>query len=36
MLEKIVNINYLYEFKDNPYKVRDDEEMAELVESVRQ
>ena len=36
MLEKIVNINDLYEFKDNPYKVRDDEEMAELVESVRQ
>lgn len=36
MLEKIVNINDLYEFKDNPYKVRDDEEMAELIESVRQ
>ncbi len=36
MLEKIVNINDLYEFKDNPYKVRDDEEMTELVESVRQ
>ena len=36
MLEKIVNINDLYEFKDNPYKVRDDEEMVELVESVRQ
>ena len=36
MLEKIVNINALYEFKDNPYKVRDDEEMVELVESVRQ
>lgn len=36
MQEKIVNINDLYEFKDNPYKVRDDEEMVELVESVRQ
>ena len=36
MLERIVNINDLYEFKDNPYKVRDDEEMVELVESVRQ
>ena len=36
MLEKIVNINDLYEFKDNPYKVRNDEEMVELVESVRQ
>ena len=36
MLEKIANINDLYEFKDNPYKVRDDEEMVELVESVRQ
>lgn len=36
MIEKTVNINDLYEFKDNPYSVRDDEEMAELVESIKQ
>lgn len=30
-----VNIKELYEFKNNPYKVKDNEEMAELVESIK-
>lgn len=35
MSEKMVSINDLYEFKDNPYKVKDNEEMADLVESIK-
>ena len=31
----MVSINDLYEFKDNPYKVKDNEEMADLVESIK-
>ena len=33
---KIVSIKDLYEFKENPYSVRDDEQMGELVESIKQ
>ena len=35
MGEKLVDINYLYEFKDNPYKVKDNEEMEDLIESIK-
>ena len=35
MSEKMVNINELYDFKDNPYKVKDNEEMEDLVESIK-
>lgn len=35
MSEKTVNINELYEFKDNPYKVKDNEEMQNLIESIK-
>ena len=35
MSEKIVSINDLYEFKDNPYKVKDNEEMQDLIESIK-
>ncbi len=31
----MVSINDLYEFKNNPYKVKDNEEMADLVESIK-
>lgn len=34
--EKIVNINDLYEFKDNPYQVKDNEDMEDLTESIKQ
>ena len=34
--EKIVNINDLYEFKDNPYRVKDNEDMEDLTESIKQ
>lgn len=34
MTEKIVNISDLYEFKNNPYKVKDNEEMQDLIESI--
>jgi ParB family chromosome partitioning protein len=34
--EKLVSINDLYEFKDNPYQVKDNEDMEELVESIKQ
>ncbi|MCI9000654.1 MAG: ParB/RepB/Spo0J family partition protein [Clostridia bacterium] len=33
--EKIVSINDLYEFKDNPYKVKDNEEMQDLIDSIK-
>lgn len=36
MSDKIVSINDLYEFKDNPYSIRDDEEMEILTESIKQ
>ena len=36
MSDKIVSINDLYEFKGNPYSVRDDEEMEILTESIKQ
>lgn len=36
MAEKIVNINELHDFKGNPYIVKDDEEMENLVESIKQ
>ena len=36
MDEKMVDLKDLYEFKDNPYNVRNDEEMAELTESIRE
>lgn len=35
MSEKIVNINELYEFRDNPYQVKDNEDMNELIESIK-
>ena len=35
MSEKIVSINDLYEFKDNPYKVKDNEEMQDLIDSIK-
>ena len=36
MSENLVKIKDLYEFKENPYNVRDDEEMEELTESIKQ
>ena len=36
MSEKIVNINELYEFKDNPYQVKDNEDMEDLIESIKE
>ncbi|MCI8397763.1 MAG: ParB/RepB/Spo0J family partition protein [Clostridia bacterium] len=36
MSEIIVKISELHEFKGNPYNVRDDEEMEELTESIKQ
>ena len=36
MSEKIVNINELYEFKDNPYQVKDNEDMKDLIESIKE
>ena len=35
MSEKIVSISDLYEFKDNPYKVKDNEEMQDLIDSIK-
>ena len=35
MSETIVNIKDLYEFKDNPYQVKDNEEMEDLIESIK-
>lgn len=35
MSEKLVSIDDLYEFKDNPYKVKDNEEMEDLIESIK-
>ena len=36
MSEKIVNINELHEFKDNPYQVKDNEDMKYLIESIKE
>lgn len=36
MSEKIVNINELHEFKDNPYQVKDNEDMGNLIESIKE
>ena len=36
MSEKIVNINELYEFKNNPYQVKDNEDMEDLIESIKE
>ena len=36
MNENIININELYEFKNNPYQVKDNEEMKDLIESIKQ
>ena len=36
MSEKLVSINELYEFKDNPYQVKDNEDMEDLIESIKQ
>ena len=36
MSEKIVNINELYEFKDNPYQVKENEDMEDLIESIKE
>ena len=36
MSEKIVNINELHEFKDNPYQVKDNEDMEDLIESIKE
>lgn len=36
MSEQIVKISDLYEFKENPYKVKDNEDMQDLIESIKQ
>lgn len=36
MSEKIVNISELHEFKDNPYQVKDNEDMKDLIESIKE
>ena len=36
MSEQIVKISDLYEFKENPYKVKDNEDMEDLIESIKQ
>ena len=36
MSEKIVNINELYEFKNNPYQVKENEDMKDLIESIKE
>lgn len=36
MNENIISINELYEFKNNPYQVKDNEEMKDLIESIKQ
>jgi len=33
---KIVNINELYDFEDNPYQVKDNEDMKDLIESIKE
>jgi len=35
-MEKIVKINELHDFKENPYKVKDNEDMEQLIESIRE
>lgn len=34
-MEKIVKITELHDFKDNPYKVKDNEDMEQLIESIK-
>lgn len=36
MSEQIVKISDLYEFKENPYQVKDNEDMQDLIESIKQ
>ena len=36
MSEQIVKISELYEFKENPYQVKDNEDMQDLIESIKQ
>ncbi len=36
MSEQIVKISDLYEFKENPYHVKDNEDMQDLIESIKQ
>lgn len=36
MSEQIVKIGDLYEFKENPYQVKDNEDMQNLIESIKQ
>lgn len=33
---KIANINELYDFEDNPYQVKDNEDMKDLIESIKE
>ena len=35
-MEKIVKINELHDFRDNPYKVKDNEDMEQLIESIKE
>ena len=35
-MEKTLKLEELYEFKDNPYSVKMDEEMEDLIESIKQ
>ena len=35
-MEKIVKITELHDFKDNPYKVKDNEDMEQLIESIKE
>ena len=35
-MEKIVKITELHDFKDNPYKVNDNEDMEQLIESIKE
>lgn len=35
-MEKIIKITELHDFKDNPYKVKDNEDMEQLIESIKE
>lgn len=35
-MEKTLKLEELYEFEDNPYSVKMDEEMEDLIESIKQ
>ena len=35
-MEKIVKITELHDFKDNPYRVKDNEDMEQLIESIKE